>query len=91
MEDVLVLFIPIIAVLSIFVFLPGLLLHHITKWRTAKALSSDDERMLEDLWRSARLMERRIESLERLIDPEDRPLDERGYRNDGDDPRNRRT
>jgi phage shock protein B len=31
-------------------------------------LQPDDERMLEDLWRSAKAMERRIESLEALLE-----------------------
>jgi phage shock protein B len=30
--------------------------------------------MLEDLWRSARTMERRIETLERLIEPDAAPV-----------------
>jgi phage shock protein B len=30
--------------------------------------------MLEDLWRSARTMERRIETLERLIEPDAQPI-----------------
>ncbi len=65
--------IPIIAILSIFVIFPGMCMHYFTMWRSNKGLSADDERMLEDLWRSARTMERRIETIERLIEPEGRP------------------
>jgi phage shock protein B len=60
--------IPIIAILSIFVFLPAMVFHYITLWRRQKTLMPDDERMLEDLWRSARKMERRIETLESLLE-----------------------
>lgn len=61
----------VIAVLSIlFIGFPATLFHYITLWRKQKTLQPDDERMLEDLWRSARAMERRIESLEAIIDGE---------------------
>jgi phage shock protein B len=62
------LILPLIAILSIFVFLPGMVFHYITLWRRQKTLMPDDERMLEDLWRSAKNMERRIETLESLLE-----------------------
>ena len=52
----------------VFIGFPATLFHYITLWRKQKTLQPDDERMLEDLWRSARAMERRIESLEAIID-----------------------
>ena len=61
-------FIPVIAIVSLFIVLPGMIFHYITKWRQQKTLMPDDERMMEDLWRSARAMERRIETLEALLD-----------------------
>lgn len=60
--------IPLIAILSLFVFLPWMVFHYITLWNKQKTLQPDDERMMEDLWRSAKRMERRIEALEALID-----------------------
>jgi phage shock protein B len=54
--------------LALFVVLPAMILHYVTMWRRQKTLQPDDERMLEDLWRSAKSMERRIESLEALLD-----------------------
>ena len=42
--------------------------HYITQWRKQKTLMPDDERIMEDLWRSAKAMERRIETLERLLE-----------------------
>ena len=65
------LLIPLIAVLAIFVILPGMVFHYITLWRKQKTLLPDDERMLEDLWRSARAIERRIETIEELLDAQD--------------------
>ena len=51
--------IPLVAILSIFVIFPAIVFHYITQWRRQKTLLPDDERMLEDLWRSAKAMERR--------------------------------
>lgn len=64
------LLVPLIAILALFVFLPAMVFHYITLWRKQKTLMPDDERMLEDLWRSAKRMERRIETLESLLDGE---------------------
>lgn len=63
----------LVAIVSLFVILPWMILHYISKSRNARNLTEDDERMLEDLWRSARTMERRIETLERLIEPDAAP------------------
>ncbi|MEO0607334.1 MAG: envelope stress response membrane protein PspB [Pseudomonadota bacterium] len=65
------LLIPLIAVVSIFIILPGMIFHYITLWRKQKTLLPDDERMLEDLWRSARSIERRIETIEQLMDAQE--------------------
>lgn len=66
-----VILIPLIAILALFVVLPGMVFHYITLWRRQKTLQPDDERMLEDLWRSAKAMERRIETLESLLESRD--------------------
>lgn len=68
MEDTLI---PLIAIVAIFVVLPGMIFHYVTLWRRQKTLLPDDERMMEDLWRSAKAMERRIETLERLLEASD--------------------
>ena len=68
MEEALI---PLIAILALFVVLPGMVFHYITLWRRQKTLQPDDERMLEDLWRSAKAMERRIETLESLLEARD--------------------
>ncbi len=68
--------IAIIAVVAIFVILPGMVFHHVTLWRKQKTLQPDDERMLEDLWRSAKAMERRIETMEQLLDTQTDEEDE---------------
>jgi phage shock protein B len=77
--------IAIVAIGAIFIVFPGMIFHYITLWRKQKTLMPDDERMLEDLWRSARAIERRIETVEELLDAKDeeeprrRPLKPRRF------------
>jgi len=63
--------IAIVAIGAIFIVLPGMIFHYVTLWRKQKTLMPDDERMLEDLWRSARSIERRIETVEELLDAQE--------------------
>jgi len=60
--------IAIVAIGAVFIVFPAMVFHYITLWRKQKTLLPDDERMLEDLWRSAKAMERRIETMEDLMD-----------------------
>ncbi len=68
MDEAAIVLVAITGTVALFIVLPGMILHYITLWRRQKTLQPDDERMLEDLWRSAKLMERRIETLEALLD-----------------------
>lgn len=68
MDEAGIVLIAVTGTLALFIILPGMILHYVTMWRRQKTLQPDDERMLEDLWRSAKAMERRIESLEALLD-----------------------
>ena len=73
MEDVLV---PMIAIGGIFIGLPWLVLHYVTKWKTAATLTTDDEALLDELYQLARRLEDRLETVERLVStehPEFRP------------------
>ena len=47
--------------------LPWLILHYITKWKTAATLTNDDEKSLGDLHDMARYFEDRLETIERII------------------------
>jgi phage shock protein B len=59
----------IIAVLFVSIVLPlVIVLHYVTKWREAKGLTNEDEKMLEDIWESAQKMESRINALETILD-----------------------
>jgi phage shock protein B len=47
-----------------------IIFHYVTQWRQARRLSGEDEKALGELWQSARRMEARIESLEKVLDAE---------------------
>lgn len=42
--------------------------HYTTKARASRGLSTEDEKMLAELWDDAKRMEDRIETLERILD-----------------------
>ena len=64
-----VFFVPIVVFLVIVLPL-WLILHYITRWRATKVLSTEDEKMLVDLWQSAKSIENRVSSLETILDAE---------------------
>ena len=64
MEDILV---PIIIVDILFIGLPWLILHYTTKWKTTATLTTDDERLLDDLNETARRLEDRLATIERIV------------------------
>lgn len=55
-------------VFLIFVAPIWIIAHYVMRWRTAKVLSADDEKMLAELWDLAPKLESRINSLERILD-----------------------
>ncbi len=44
--------------------------HYLSKMRANRGLSSEDEKMLSEMWESSRRMEDRIHNLERILDAE---------------------
>jgi phage shock protein B len=64
MEDVLV---PIMVVGMLFIGLPWLVMHYVTRWKTAATLTNDDEQMLGDMHELARRLEDRLDTVERLV------------------------
>ncbi|MGH7118448.1 MAG: envelope stress response membrane protein PspB [Acetobacteraceae bacterium] len=47
-----------------------ILAHYLTRWRSARGLSVEDERALGELWNAAQRMEARLANLERALDAE---------------------
>ncbi|MEL6112131.1 MAG: envelope stress response membrane protein PspB [Pseudomonadota bacterium] len=61
----------VVAIIAIlFVALPATVMHYVTEWRKTKSYSTDDERLIDDLWRTAQNLERRVDSLETILDRE---------------------
>ena len=59
--------IALVVIPTIFVGLPWLILHYVTRWKTAATLTNDDERMLGDMNDLARRLEDRLDTVERLV------------------------
>ena len=59
--------IPLTAVLSIFVGMPWLFLHYMTKWKQAKSITLEDENLLDELHDIARRLDDRMLTIERII------------------------
>ncbi|MCZ8137599.1 MAG: envelope stress response membrane protein PspB [Porphyrobacter sp.] len=73
MEDV---FLALIIVPMIFIGLPWVILHYVTKWKTAPTITADDEVLLEELYNLAKRLDERMDTVERLVasdDPEFTP------------------
>jgi len=54
----------------LFVALPATIMHYMTEWRKTKSISADDERLVDDLWKTAQRLERRVDALETILDKE---------------------
>lgn len=59
--------VPLMAFATLFVGLPWIILHHITKWKTAATLTREDENLLDELHDTARRLDDRMDSIERII------------------------
>lgn len=57
----------LIIVPAIFIGLPWIVLHYMTKWKTAATLTTDDETMLEEMYQLARRLDERMDTVERLV------------------------
>jgi phage shock protein B len=59
-----------VAIVSIFIGLPWLVFHYITRWKTAARLTGSDEKLLDDLYDAARRLDDRLCSIERIMTAE---------------------
>jgi len=60
-------FMPFFAVTAIFMGLPWIILHYITRWKTAATITTDDEVLLDELYQLARRLDDRMDTVERLV------------------------
>ena len=59
--------IPILVVGMLFIGLPWLVFHYITKWKTAKTITTQDEDLLDELYDLARRLDDRMSTIERIV------------------------
>ncbi len=64
MEEVLV---PIMVVGMLFIGLPWVILHYVTKWKQAPNITDEDEKLLDELYSLARRLEDRVATVERIV------------------------
>jgi len=63
-------------VAMIFIGLPWVVMHYITKWKTSASITSDDEVLLDELYHLAKRLDERMDTVERLVasdNPDYRP------------------
>ena len=66
----------VLAIIAIFIGLPWVIMHYITRWKTAATITTDDEHLLDELYQLARRLDERMDTVERLVasdNPEFRP------------------
>ncbi len=52
---------------AFFIGLPWLILHYVTKWKTAPKITDEDEKLLDEMQLLARRLEDRVMTVERII------------------------
>jgi phage shock protein B len=61
----------ILAIVFMVVVMPFIvILHYVTKWKATKGLSSDEQRLLEELWKTSQAMDSRLNALETILSDE---------------------
>lgn len=61
---------------TLFIGLPWLILHYLTKWKQAPGITDEDEKLLDELYMLARRLDDRLATIERIVaadHPEFRP------------------
>ena len=57
----------VLAIVAIFIALPWIILHYVTRWKTSATITSDDEALLEELYSLAKRLDERMDTVERLV------------------------
>ncbi|WP_375427721.1 envelope stress response membrane protein PspB [uncultured Sphingomonas sp.] len=73
MDDILV---PLIVIPAIFIGMPWIIMHYITKWKQLPRITNEDEKLLDEMHVLARRLEDRLNTIERIVaadNPDFRP------------------
>ena len=60
-------FVAVISIVTVFIGLPWLIFHYLTKWKSAATLTGEDEKLLDELHDLARRLDDRMVSIERIM------------------------
>jgi phage shock protein B len=61
---------PIIICSILFIGLPWLIFHYVTRWKTQATLTREDENLLDELYDLARRLDERVCTVERIMTAE---------------------
>lgn len=84
MEEVLV---PIFVVGMLFIGLPWIIFHYVTKWKTSATITNEDEQLLDELHTMARRLDERMETIERIMTADNPNWRESALPGGGSDPK----
>lgn len=74
MEDILV---PILICGFLFIGMPWIILHYVTQWKKSGSITREDESLLDELYETARRLDDRLHSIERIVAAETPELEVR--------------
>ena len=57
----------VVVIPTIFIALPWLIMHYVTKWKQSATITNDDEVLLEELYNLAKRLDERMDTVERLV------------------------
>jgi len=63
MDDI----VPALSIVAIFIGMPWIILHYVTQWKRAGNITREDENLLDELHETARRLDDRLHSIERII------------------------
>lgn len=64
MEDV---FLPVVICGFLFIGMPWIILHYVTQWKKSGSITREDETLLDELYETARRLDDRLHSIERIV------------------------
>jgi phage shock protein B len=66
----------VIVIPAIFLGMPWIIMHYLTKWKQAPKITQEDENLLDEMYNLARRLEDRMNTVERIVaadNPEFKP------------------
>ena len=66
---------PVLICGMLFIGMPWILLHYITQWKRAGSITREDENLMDELYDTARRLDDRLHSIERIVAADNPNLD----------------